>query len=401
MFDFFRKPGAAKSLTTYVIFGGIIIVFVFLGDVGPLSQVGSGYAARVNHQVITVSQYREALQRTLNFYSQYLGGDFDINKQKQFGVRERVLGDLINMAVVHQEAHRLGLRATDAEIREIVLNIDGFKEDGVFRREYYNRWLESQRKSAVHFEDELRQQILFEKMEEVFKSSLVSSSLEKEKEEMAQNIKLKVDYLELGDLGKVSDQEVSEYLSTDEGQQKVASHYKENLNQYRPENPLVDKKTKEQKTEEEQSTLGEDVKILIAEKLLGEKKQREVKEAFNQALAAGDKKQINQLLRPYKKKWKTTKEFSIAAPSISELGSSDSVFEAVLPLKEKGQMAASLVDVNGKSYLFRRNSVKTVKKKEMLSLGGGSSPQRSLFRQWSEELVRVADIERNPTLFEQ
>lgn len=399
MFEFFRKPGAAKSLTTYVIFGGIIIVFVFLGDVGPLSQVGAGYAARVNHQVITVSQYREALQRTLNFYSQYLGGDFDINKQKQFGVRERVLGDLINMAAVYQEAHRLGLRATDAEIREIILNIDGFKEDGVFRREYYDRWLESQRKSAVHFEDELRQQILFEKMGDVFKSSLVSSSLEKKKEEMAQNIKLKVDYLELGDLGKVSHQEVTEYLSTDEGQQELASHYKENLSQYTKKNPVVDMKTKEP-NKEEQNTLPEDVKILIAEKLLGEKKQREVKEAFNQALAAGDKKQINQLLSPYKKKWKTTKEFSIGAPSIPELGSSESVFEAVLPLKEKGQMATSLVDINGQSYLFRRNSVKTVKKKEMFSLDG-TQKFNSLFGQWSEELVRVANIERNPSLFEQ
>ncbi len=403
MFAFWKRPGAVRNLTTYVVFGGIIIVFIFLGDVGLLGPMGTGYAVRVNHQVITVSQYRQAYQRMVDFYSQYMGADFDIKRQRQLGIHQQVLAELINMAVVYQEAYRMGMRTTDAEIKDVILSIDSFKEDGVFRREYYDRWLESQRKSPIHFEKELKQQILFQKIEQIFKDSLVLSSLEKEKKQMAQSIKLKMDYVQLKGVADVLDQEVSDYLSTTEGQQDVVAHYRENLSEYAEENSLLEVKSDDlsEKKSLTQSTPSEDLKVLIAEKLLKERKRREVKEVFNQALAEGDKKQINQLLNRYKGQWKTSKELSISDSVSPIFGPLGPIFEVILPLKKKGQIAGSLVDIDGQLYLFRRHSFWTVKKEKPSSFDRSSLQRfRLLFNQWSEELVSVADIDRNPSLLE-
>ncbi|MDR1686250.1 MAG: SurA N-terminal domain-containing protein, partial [Desulfovibrio sp.] len=108
----------AQSWAVKVIFLIIIVVFVFWG-VGSFNSAGSGTAAVVNGESISLHDYEKALRA---FGESERRNNPDIFKDeavfKQF--KRTVLSEMILSLLRRQEAERIGLSVSDYELKAYI-----------------------------------------------------------------------------------------------------------------------------------------------------------------------------------------------------------------------------------------------------------------------------------------
>ena len=197
MIEGLKKNLTRRNILAYMIFGAIILVFVFFGYQTSNGPQMIGYAARVNDRVISVSEFQTSLDQMMQFYSSLMGGQLGNSPEMQAQMRNSALDQLIQREVVAQAAHKEGFRVTDSEIREIILKAPSFQKDGVFQRSYYQAYLDNQRTTASRFEGQLKRDLIVDKLRRT-----ISEGIEPFDSELAKIQKLKsksytIDYLKL------------------------------------------------------------------------------------------------------------------------------------------------------------------------------------------------------------
>src|SRR5258706_2097643 len=169
MLSFMRRH--AKSTTIKILFWVIIAVFVLWG-VGTFTGSDSLHAAEVNGESIDPRDVRRTAQQLERFYAQLYGDKLSPDLVKALDFKNRALDQMINTALLKQEALRLGFSVTDEEVRLAIQNLEGLSQDGRFQREVYFRYLRMQGMSPTDFEDQQRDRLLVQKVEELVTSSL-------------------------------------------------------------------------------------------------------------------------------------------------------------------------------------------------------------------------------------
>ncbi|MBV2169395.1 MAG: SurA N-terminal domain-containing protein [Bdellovibrio sp.] len=153
-----KRKLSAKSVTAIILFGAIILVFVFFGLPGRLGA-GFGSVARVNNSLISLADFQQEENRIQQYYQNLFGSQMDFSSQRQL-LRQQALENLIRMELVSQAAQKNGILTTDAEVRDfIVKDIPFFQQNGQFQREFYSRYLESTRSNPGDFENKVRKDI--------------------------------------------------------------------------------------------------------------------------------------------------------------------------------------------------------------------------------------------------
>lgn len=174
MLDFIRSN--AQSLGVKLIFGLIILVFIFWG-VGSITDTSSGtVVAVVNGEGISASAYQQAYQQQVEALQRSNPGITreEIAKQK---VDERVLSALIMQKLLEQEATRMGVSVSAQEMRQAVETVDAFKnKDGAFDPEIFRRMVENAYGSVGAFEQKLREELLAGKLESLVRAGIWSNS---------------------------------------------------------------------------------------------------------------------------------------------------------------------------------------------------------------------------------
>ena len=157
---------ATDSTAMKLIFGAIVLVFVFWGigqTNGPTAQV----IAEVNGQRITDTEY----QRVMRDLARRQGGNMDEDDLNALG--RQVISDLIEKKILLQEAEKLGLEVSDEEIARYVLQVDAFKDNaGKFDKELYTGQLKRMGLTESRFEDQIRTQLLLDKLNSIADSSV-------------------------------------------------------------------------------------------------------------------------------------------------------------------------------------------------------------------------------------
>lgn len=158
MADKMKRKLSAKSVTAIVLFGAIILVFVFFGLPGRLGA-GVGSVARVNNSLISIADFQQEENRIQQYYQSLFGNQMDFSSQRQL-LRQQALENLVRMELVSQAAKKNGILSTDAEVRNfIVRDIPFFQQNGQFQKEFYSRYLESTRNTPGSFENKVRKDI--------------------------------------------------------------------------------------------------------------------------------------------------------------------------------------------------------------------------------------------------
>src|SRR5437667_9375887 len=123
--------------------------------------------AIVEGQPIKAEEFRRTYQAQLQAYRSSYGGNMSEQLLKQLGVDQQILQQLVDERAALAEAERLGIRASDEEVRQRIFSMPAFQENGAFIGEQrYQQLLRMQRPplSPSDFEDSVRRSVAVEKL---------------------------------------------------------------------------------------------------------------------------------------------------------------------------------------------------------------------------------------------
>ena len=193
MFEKLRKPGRTKNIGSFIIFGLICLVFVFIGvPVSQMSNLG-GAALIVNNKVISWSEYRNYLE-ILEQQASGSGGPIEAKRQEK--LRQQAVDDLLNIELIVQAAQNLGVVISKKAIQDKIVEFPFFKEEGRFVHSKYRAFLEARRLSASYYENLIRKEIKRVRLQNVFNMTVHTVEEEKRKKQQLGNIVVQVSYIQ-------------------------------------------------------------------------------------------------------------------------------------------------------------------------------------------------------------
>ncbi|WP_027389285.1 peptidylprolyl isomerase [Chrysiogenes arsenatis] len=214
------KP--VKIVLWLVVVTFVASIFVVWGIQGG-SQGTASYVVRVNDTEIGPNDFNRAYSSVADSLSSLL--DPQSNPQARQQIREIVISNLINRALLLQEAKKSGIRVSDQELLASIAGISAFQVDGKFDAEQYKQVLSANRLVPTKFEDSQREALLVEKMERRIMASLVVGEDDLQREYQWQYGKVGFDYLFIAP-DQFKDQ-------VDLSEDKVRQYFDNNQEQYR------------------------------------------------------------------------------------------------------------------------------------------------------------------------
>lgn len=156
----------SRSVLTYVLFGIIIVVFVV--SFGPGSK-GCGtpgatatWAAKVNGETLPPGEMEQQYGQLLKLYRQQGLGDLDALLQTR--LRQMAVDQVVQRALVEQEAKRQGIAVSDDQLSAAIVAMPAFHTNGAFDQELYKRIVTPTFGTTGKFEEQQRRQMLYERM---------------------------------------------------------------------------------------------------------------------------------------------------------------------------------------------------------------------------------------------
>jgi peptidyl-prolyl cis-trans isomerase D len=166
----------------------------FLRSGGANAEAGDT-VARVEGQDISANEFRRTYQAQMQAYRSAYGGQMSEQLLKQLGVDRQILQQMVDERAALAEARRLGINVSDAEVRQRILTIPAFQENGAFIGEQrYQQLLRMQRPpmSPAEFEENLRKQLTVQKLRSSVTDWLAVADKDLEQEYRRKNDKVKL-----------------------------------------------------------------------------------------------------------------------------------------------------------------------------------------------------------------
>jgi peptidyl-prolyl cis-trans isomerase D len=178
----------------------VLVVLAFIALYIPASNDPSGAGlnqavASVEGHDVTVAQFRQAYNRQMQAYRSAYGATMDERLLRQLGIDQRIVQQLIEEEIAMAEARSLGITATDDEVRQRILSIPAFQENGQFiGLERYRQMLQMQNPPVREsdFEEQVRRSITLEKLQAALTNWISISDADVEAEFRRRNEKVKL-----------------------------------------------------------------------------------------------------------------------------------------------------------------------------------------------------------------
>lgn len=151
--------------------------------------------ASVQGRDITAGDFRRTYDAQLQAYRNAYGGNISEPLLKQLGIDQQILQQLVDQQAALAEADRLGITASDEEVRQRIFSAPAFQENGAFIGEQrYQQLLRSQRPplTPAQFERSVREELVLDKLRAVLTDWLSTTDEEVEKEYRLRNDKVKL-----------------------------------------------------------------------------------------------------------------------------------------------------------------------------------------------------------------
>jgi peptidyl-prolyl cis-trans isomerase D len=220
MLDRMRRHRNWLKWSLAIVCVSFVLLYIpsFLGD-NAQGALANGVVAEVNGQEISAAQFRRTYQQQIQMYRQSYGANVDERLLKQLGIDQRIVQQMVEEQVALAEAKRLGISASDAEVRERILALPAFQENGQFIGDQrYRQVLQIQMQMRPdEFEEEVRRGIMTEKLQAALTGWMTVSDAEVEKEFARRNEKVKLAVVsfpadKFRDSVPVSDADVTKYF---------------------------------------------------------------------------------------------------------------------------------------------------------------------------------------------
>jgi peptidyl-prolyl cis-trans isomerase D len=179
---------------------GLFVLFVFL-DFGSISRAkdSNTWAARVGGTTISMIEYQHAKVEMDNRFRQMYGEQYTPEVAKQLQLPLKALDKAVTDKILLREARRIGLRVSDAEVRDVIMAEPAFQDDqGRFIGEQqYEQFLQQRGYSVASFEENVRDDILKQKLVAALSADLYVGEAEIEKSYREQVERAKIRYFEV------------------------------------------------------------------------------------------------------------------------------------------------------------------------------------------------------------
>src|SRR5213593_357419 len=155
----------------------------------------SDMIARVEGHDITAGEFRRTYQAQLQAYRSAYGANMNEQLLKQLGIDQQILQQMVDERAALAEANRVGIRASDEEVRQRILSMPAFQENGQFVGEQrYQQVLRMQRPpmTANEFEENVRRSLTVDKLRSSLTDWMSAPDPEIEKEYRRRNNKVKL-----------------------------------------------------------------------------------------------------------------------------------------------------------------------------------------------------------------
>ena len=219
----------------------IAIVFVFSG-VYP--ELGGGFGsagavATVGGEKVTVQELQQAVNRDLENY-RALGMDLPPDLIEQ--IKQGTLQNLVRNKLMLVEARRLGIQASDKEVMEEIRKMPYFLDKATqkFDLQLYRKLLQENNLSTGQFEDNVRESLTNQRVQEFLASRIRITPGEVEREYKLSNETRNLEFVRFSRedaLKKMSvdPKEVDAFLANKEKEAQVVGYYAANSGKYNKE----------------------------------------------------------------------------------------------------------------------------------------------------------------------
>ena len=180
--------------------GLVVLAFVifYIPDFLRGNPVGADLGdtvATIQGRDISAGEFRRTYDAQLQAYRNAYGGNVSEQLLKQLGIDQQILQQLVDQQAALSEADRLGIKASDEEVRQRIFSAPAFQENGAFIGEQrYQQLLRAQRPplTAADFERSVRDELVLGKLRAVLTEWLSITDKELEAEYRLRNDKVKL-----------------------------------------------------------------------------------------------------------------------------------------------------------------------------------------------------------------
>lgn len=173
MFDFVRE----KKRLVQIVLAIIILPFAFWGvDSYNRSGNAAEVAATVNGTKITQQEFGNALRQQQDRLRQQLGANFDAAMLDNPEMKRAVMENLVTQRLLVERAKAVGLVVTDDQVVQVIGGIEAFQDGGSFDKKRYEIALANQNMSPLMFEARLRDDMLWQQMQDAYLQNGFASS---------------------------------------------------------------------------------------------------------------------------------------------------------------------------------------------------------------------------------
>jgi len=162
----------------------------------PTGAAPSEVLAEVDGEPITVGAFQQRYNAQVQAYRNAYGGQINDQLIKQLGIDRQILNSLVDEEAMVAESRKQGITVSDVEIRERILALPGFQENGKFIGEQrYRQLLQFQNPpmTTADFERSLRRALQIEKLRNAISGWMSVSDADVATEFRRRNEKVKLD----------------------------------------------------------------------------------------------------------------------------------------------------------------------------------------------------------------
>ncbi|MXY26488.1 MAG: hypothetical protein F4Y45_18455 [Acidobacteria bacterium] len=179
----------------------VVLAFIFLYVPGFMDQSGgvgmpNEVLARVGDREILRFDFQQLYAQQLQQYRLQMGGNVSDELIRSLGLDRQVLQQMIDGHAALDEARRLGIEVSDAEVRERILSIPAFQVNGQFIGEQQYRQLLAAQRPPIdpsQFEEDIRNEIMLQRLQAAITGWVSVSDAEVEAEHRRRNERVRVD----------------------------------------------------------------------------------------------------------------------------------------------------------------------------------------------------------------
>lgn len=152
------------------------VPFAFSGIQGYFQSDANPAIAEVGDSEITQDQLRRAYDQRYRQLQQLLGENFRADQINPQRMRESVLQDMVQDALLRTQAKDSGFRASDAALRDYLTVVPAFQDNGKFSTERYKQLLAQNGYTTDSFEAQQRDTLVVDQLRDAVLGSSVATA---------------------------------------------------------------------------------------------------------------------------------------------------------------------------------------------------------------------------------